>query len=144
MAKYQKPDFVTKRVFNPLIGFAAKMGLSMRGSRELTVRGRKTGKAYRTPVNPLEFEGARYLVAPRGLTGWARNIRASGTGELRLGGKREEIRVAEVADADKPPILRAYLKIWKSETAKFFGLGDDATDEELRRIAPDHPVFRIL
>ena len=143
MAKYLKPDFMTKKVFNPLISFATRLGLSMRGSRVLAVAGRKSGKIYTTPVNPLEFGGARYLVAPRGLTGWVRNIRVSGAGELRLGRKKEQIRVTELADADKPAILRAYLKIWKSETAKFFGLSDDASEDDLRRIAPDHPVFRI-
>jgi hypothetical protein len=49
-----------------------------------------------------------------------------------------------VADADKPPILRAYLKRWKAEVGAFFdGVGAGSSDEELRRIAPDHPIFRI-
>jgi deazaflavin-dependent oxidoreductase (nitroreductase family) len=145
VAKYQKPDWATNKVFNPLVTLATKAGLSLRGSRVLTVRGRRSGRAYETPVNPLSLDGARYLVAPRGKTGWVRNIRASGGGELRVGRRREQIRVEEVADAEKTPILRAYLQHWKMETGKFFGGVTDASpDEDLRRIAPDHPVFRIV
>ncbi|HYM15238.1 MAG TPA: nitroreductase/quinone reductase family protein [Dehalococcoidia bacterium] len=145
MAKYQEPDRFTKQVFNPLAVFLMRFGLSLRGSRVLAVRGRKTGAWHTTPVNPLPFEGARYLVAPRGNTQWVRNIRVAGGGELRLGRKREPIRVVELADDEKPRLLRAYLKLWAWETGKFFGgVTDQAPDEELRRIAPDHPVFRIV
>ena len=144
-AKYQKPDWLTKNVFNPLVALLMRLGMSVRGSRVLAVQGRKTGKWYTTPVNPLPFEGARYLVAPRGNTHWVRNIRASGTGELRLGRKRETIRVEELPDATKVPLLRAYLKYWAWEVGQFFGgVKADAPEEDLRRIAPDHPVFRIL
>jgi len=145
MAKYQKPGFFTKHVFNPLLEIAMKLGISARGSRILSVKGRKTGKAYTTPVNPLSFEDQRYLVAPRGETGWVKNIRASKEGELRLGRKREAVRVEEVANEVKEPILRAYLANWKAETSIFFGgVTDESPAEDLRRIAPDHPVFRIV
>ena len=41
-------------------------------------------------------------------------------------------------------ILHAYLKRWKAEVGVFFGgVGGDSSEEELRRISPDHPVFRI-
>jgi hypothetical protein len=97
------------------------------------------------PVSPLEYEGERYLVAPRGTTQWVRNIRAVGEGELRLGRKRERIRVHELDDEAKPPILRAYLKVWESEMKKFFNdVGPDAPEDMLRKEAQDHPVFRIV
>ncbi len=145
MAKYQKPDFATKYVFNPLLGFMMKFGLSFRGSHILSVKGRKSGKVYSTPVNPLPFNDKRYLVAPRGETGWVKNIRASTAGELRLGGKREQIRVQELSGDVKVPVLRAYLKLWKSETSKFFGgITDESPEEDLQRIAPDHPMFEII
>jgi hypothetical protein len=71
-------------------------------------------------------------------------MRAAGGGELRVGRKRERFTAQELADDAKPPILRAYLANWKSETGKFFGgVDDQAPEETLRRIAPDHPVFRI-
>lgn len=65
-------------------------------------------------------------------------------GELRLGKKVDTFTAVEVADDDKVSLLRAYLKRWKAEVGVFFGgVGPDSSDEELRRIAPDHPVFRI-
>jgi hypothetical protein len=97
------------------------------------------------PVNPLSLDGGRYLVAPRGTTHWVRNLRAAGEADLLLGGRREHVHAAEVADADKPPILRAYLRRWKWEVGRFFdGVGHDSPDDDVARIAPDHPVFRLL
>jgi deazaflavin-dependent oxidoreductase (nitroreductase family) len=143
---YQEPDFLTRNLFNPAVAFfTGTLGLSLRGSRVLAVRGRKSGEWRTTPVNPLPFEGQRYLVAPRGVTHWVRNIRASGEAVLRKGRHEEPIRVVEVPDEEKVPILRAYLKLWAMETKKFFGLsGRDASDAEIAAIAPEHPVFRIV
>jgi deazaflavin-dependent oxidoreductase (nitroreductase family) len=111
----------------------------------LAVRGRKSGQWRTVPVNLLDFEGQRYLVAPRGVTEWVRNIRASSAGQLRLGSRVEPIRVAEVADADKLPILRTYLRKWAWEVGAFFeGVNAQASEADLERIAPNHPIFRIL
>jgi deazaflavin-dependent oxidoreductase (nitroreductase family) len=144
MAHYQRPDWVTRFLANPTVVLLTRVGVSLRGSRILAVRGRKSGEWRQTPVNPLNLEGQRYLVAPRGNTQWARNLRASGRGVLRLGRGVERFRAVEVDDTEKPPILRAYLQLWRSEAGKFFDVsGPDAPDDELRRIAPDHPVFRI-
>ena len=143
--KYDKPDWATQHVVNPLIALFTRLGLSVRGSRILAVRGRKSGAWRTTPVNLLTLGGRRYLVAPRGDTQWSRNLRAAGGGELRLGRKREEFRVEELADSAKPDVLRAYLKLWKFETGKWFdGVTHESSDEDVARIAADHPVFRIL
>lgn len=73
-----------------------------------------------------------------------RNLRVAGTGELRLGRRAEPFAAAEIPDADKPAILRAYLKRWKFEVGVFFdGVDDTASDDELLRIAPGYPVFRL-
>jgi deazaflavin-dependent oxidoreductase (nitroreductase family) len=76
------------------------------------VRGRKSGEWRRTPVNPLEYEGERYIVAPRGETQWVRNLRASGEGRLRKGRGIEEFTATELPDDEKVLLLRAYLKKW--------------------------------
>jgi hypothetical protein len=94
-------------------------------------------------VNPLELDAARYLVAPRGNTQWAKNLRANPAGRLLLGRRVEPFTAAEVPDADKVPILRDYLRRWRWEVGTFFDVGANASDDELARIAPDHPVFRI-
>ena len=141
---YQPPGWFTRQVFNRAVRLLARCGVSMLGSRELAVRGRKTGAWRTTPVNLLVHEGDRYLVAPRGHTQWVANLRAAGGGELRLGRRVEQFEATEVNDDDKPEILRAYLRRWKVEVGVFFGgVGPDSPQEELRRIAPDHPVFRL-
>lgn len=142
-AHFKQPGWFTKHVFNPLVAVLSKVGLSVAGSRVLEVEGRKSGEWRQTPVNPLQLGEQRYLVAPRGHTQWVRNIRVSGRGRL-VGRGSEEFAVTEVGDDEKPPILRAYLEKWKWEVGQFFGgVGPDSSDAELRRIAPDHPVFRI-
>jgi len=144
MVHYRKPGFFTRHVFNKVVAVATRLGLSVLGSRLLRVRGRRTGEWRTIPVNLLIYAGGRYLVAPRGETQWVRNLRASGTGELVLGRRVEPFRAVELVDGDKPEILRAYLRRWKPEVGIFFdGVSADSPDDELGRIAPRHPVFRI-
>jgi deazaflavin-dependent oxidoreductase (nitroreductase family) len=143
-ARYQRPGWFTKNVFNRLVAALTRVGVSVAGSRVLEVRGRKTGEPRHTPVNPLTLDGERYLVAPRGHTQWVRNLRAQGEGRLLRGRRAEEFSASEISDEEKPPILRAYLEKWKWEVGAFFGgVGPDSSEDELRRIAPDHPIFRI-
>jgi deazaflavin-dependent oxidoreductase (nitroreductase family) len=140
----RKPGWFTVNVLNRSIAWLTRRGLSIWGSRVLAVRGRKSGEWRRTPVNLLALDGERYLVAPRGHVQWTHNMRAAGGGQLLLGKRVEEFTAVELADDDKPAVLRAYLKRWKAEVGIFFGgVGPDSADEELRRIAPRHPVFRI-
>jgi deazaflavin-dependent oxidoreductase (nitroreductase family) len=142
--RYERPGWFNSRVFNPAVAVLTRLGVSVAGSRILEVRGRKTGQPRRTPVNPLTLDGTRYLVAPRGHTQWVRNLRAQGEGRLLLGRRAEPFAATELPDDEKPPILRAYLERWKWEVGAFFGgVGPEASDDELRRIAPDHPIFRI-
>ncbi len=142
--RYVRPGWLTNHVFNPAVALLTRAGLSVWGSRELRVRGRSSGEWRTTPVNPLTYEGDRYLVAARGVTHWVRNLRAAGEGELRVGRRTESFRATELPDEQKPPILRAYLKRWKAEVGVFFGgVGADSSEDELRRISSDHPVFRI-
>jgi deazaflavin-dependent oxidoreductase (nitroreductase family) len=141
--RYVAPGLGT-RLFNLVPMGLARLGVSVWGSRTLAVRGRSSGEWRTVPVNLLEHAGVRYLVAPRGETHWVRNLRAAGSGELRLGPRREIFHAREIADADKPPILRAYLRKWAFEVNQFFqGVGADAAEADLQRIAPGYPVFRI-
>jgi len=142
---YQRPGWFTTHVFNRIVALMTGAGIGVYGSRVLEVPGRQSGQPRRTPVNLLRFEGNQYLVAPRGHTQWVKNLRASGSGRLLLGRHADRFTASEVADADKPPVLRAYLKRWKWEVGQFFaGVGPDASDEDLLAIAPDHPVFRVV
>lgn len=144
-SRYLEPGWFTRQVFNRAVRRLTRLGLGVRGARELRVRGRSTGEWRSTPVNLLTVDGEDYLVAPRGVTQWVRNLRAAGGGELRLGRKIEAFRAVEVADAHKAAVLRPYLRLWKAETGAFFdGLDADATDAELVAAGPKHPVFLIV
>ncbi len=141
--RYVEPGLIDG-LFNGAVAALTRAGVSVYGSRILAVRGRQSGRWRTVPVNLLEHDQGQYLVAPRGETQWVRNLRASGAGELRLGSRREAFRATELADAEKPPVLRAYLQRWRFEVGRFFaGIGHDASDAELERIASQYPVFRI-
>jgi deazaflavin-dependent oxidoreductase (nitroreductase family) len=149
MAAESEPRVITgnnwiDRASRAMVAGLTRMGISLLGSRILYVRGRKSGQWRTTPVNLLVHEGERYLVAPRGHTQWVRNMRVAKGGELHIGRRVEVFTATELADEDKPEILRAYLKRWRFEVAMFFdGVGPDASDEKLLEIAPGYPVFRI-
>jgi len=125
--RYLKPGFFVSKIVNPLL-------MKLRLVPTLAVRGRTSGEWRTVPVNVLELDGARYLVAPRGDTQWVRNLRAAGTGELRIKSRTEAFSATEVADADKQPIVDAYLARWGSQVKSQFAELPDAKD---------HPVFRI-
>jgi len=129
---------------NAVVRWLTAHGVPLAGSRILAVRGRRTGEWRTTPVNPLVVDGRRYLLAPRGHTQWVRNLRVVGTGELRLGRRVEAFGAHEVADVDKLPVLREYLRRWGWEVGQFFeGLDKHATDDQLRAVSRGFPVFEV-
>ena len=140
---YRRPGWFTRNVMNRMVAGLTRTGISVWGSRVLEVQGRVSGEPRRVPVNLLELDGSRYLVSARGEGEWVRNVRAA-EGELTLvrGRRREEARAFELADADKPAVLRAYLRRWKAEVRAFFdGVDAESSDAELAAIAWKHPVF---
>lgn len=141
---YHEPGWFTRHVFNQAVRALTNMGVSVWGSRTLWVRGRSSGEWRSTPVNLLNWNGNPYLVAPRGVTQWVRNLRAAGNGELRVGRRVQVFEATELNDAEKTEVLRAYLQRWKFEVGVFFdGVSATSPLSELERIAPNHPVFRL-
>jgi deazaflavin-dependent oxidoreductase (nitroreductase family) len=143
MPHYRTPTSADK-IFNGTVAALTRLGVSVWGSRVLRVRGRKSGLWRSTPVNVLTLDDRRYLVAPRGETEWVRNIRVAHQGELVVGRRVEQFTADEVGDDDKVDVLRAYLRRWKFEVGRFFdGVSADSSADELRSIAPEHPVFEV-
>lgn len=127
---YVRPPLITRKFFNPIA-----MRLGLYGTQALAVRGRRTGVVHRVPVIPVDVDGVRYIVSPRGETDWARNLRAAGEGwlELRRGGPRA-FRAAEVPVADRAPVIEAYrAKAGRAVRSFFERMPDPA----------DHPVFLV-
>jgi deazaflavin-dependent oxidoreductase (nitroreductase family) len=142
--RYIAPTSRGDIAFMKVVRWLTEHGVSLLGSRVLTVRGRRTGTPQSVPVNLLSLDGERFLVAPRGNTQWVRNARVAGEAELRVGRRTERVRLVEVPATDRVRVLRVYLKRWGWEVGRFVeGLTKSSTDEELAAAAPGMPVFRL-
>ncbi|WP_326764070.1 nitroreductase family deazaflavin-dependent oxidoreductase [Streptomyces sp. NBC_01591] len=141
---YLRANAFSTRI-NSIIGWLARHGISLQGSAELSVRGRKSGQMQRIPVNPHTHQGAQYLVSARGHSQWVRNMRAAGGGELRVGRRVRTFEAVEIADdAEKALAVRTYLGRWGWQVNDYFqGVTAKSSDAELLAACPDHPVFRI-
>jgi deazaflavin-dependent oxidoreductase (nitroreductase family) len=141
MAKsYRKtlPILLWNRVATLLI----RLGVGAPGWRLLTVRGRRTGRSYTTPVSLVTHEGREWLVSPYGRGGWAANALALGEVSLRRGGRAQRFRVREVEPQRAAPVLRAYLA-QESFTRPYFDVTVASSDAELASEARAHPVFEL-
>jgi deazaflavin-dependent oxidoreductase (nitroreductase family) len=134
----------TERTFNRLFGFLVGLGLGMPHNYVLQVRGRKTGKVYSTPVDLLELEGKRFLVAPRGRTQWVRNAEAAGEIALKKGWTRQRFHLRPVADAEKPAILKAYLDRFKLAVQRYFPVPAGSPPEAFQELVQSYPAFELL
>ena len=141
---YQRPGWFTKHVFNPVVAWLTRLGISVAGARVLEVTGRTSGEPRRTPVNLLGLDGARYLVAPRGEHPVGQEPARSSRGSPARRPARRGLRGRRGprrGEASAAAGLSAALEVGGR---RFFGgVGPDASDEELARIAPDHPAFRL-
>jgi deazaflavin-dependent oxidoreductase (nitroreductase family) len=130
---------------NRVIRWLVRRGVGVWGARELRVAGRKSGVSRSTVVNLLDLDGQKYLVSPRGTTEWVRNVRVAGGGELRVGRRVQAFTAVELDDADKLPVLRAYLARWAFEVGKFFeGINAKSSDADLAAAAQSFPAFLVV
>ena len=142
--RYDEPNLAA-RAGNELIRWLAEAGISIAGTRALRVRGRKTGKRRGVVINLLTVDGRGFIVSPRGNTQWARNARAAGAVEMGPRWRSRDVRIAEVADDDKPLLLKRCLDRWYWEVKGHVGgLTPHSTVDEMRAAAPAIPVFELL
>jgi deazaflavin-dependent oxidoreductase (nitroreductase family) len=126
------------------VAWLTRHGVSLLGSRVLSVPGRTSGKLQQVPVNLLEHEGRRYLVAIRGNTQWVRNVRAAGSAQLQVGRRTEKVTLSELPVEQRVPVLRLYLARWGWEVGQFVeGLSKRSTDAQLLAAAPGIPAFEV-
>jgi deazaflavin-dependent oxidoreductase (nitroreductase family) len=142
MARFYRLGF-WRRLINSLVRALLQLGLNPPHTYLLTVPGRKTGKAYATPVTLVEETGERWLVAPYGEVGWVKNARAGGRVMLRRGRRAEIVRIVEVPLEDAAPVLKKYLA-QVPVVRPFFDVRPQSDIKEFVAEAPRHPVFRIL
>jgi len=133
-----------ERAFNRFFGFLVGLGVGPKHNYLLQVRGRKSGKLYSTPIDLLELDGKRFLVAPRGRTQWVRNAEAAGEVTLKKGGFRQNFRLRAIPDAEKPELLKAYLDRFKTTVQRYFPVPAGSDGQVLASIATDYPVFELI
>ena len=141
--QFMKPS-AFDRFVNRAFGFFVKMGLGLKHNYLLEVRGRKSGRIYSTPINLLDLDGKRYLVAPRGYTQWVKNAVASGEVTLAKGGKREKFRLRPIDDEAKPEILKAYLDRYKLTVQRYFPIPAGSAAAAFETLAERYPVFELI
>jgi deazaflavin-dependent oxidoreductase (nitroreductase family) len=139
---FTPPNFIDRTV-NRVFGWLLRLGVGLKHNYLLEVRGRRTGKIYRTPVNVLELKGKKHLVAPRGYTQWVRNVEAGSETALVRGRRREKIKLLPVANASKPEILKAYLDRFKPTVQRYFPVPAGSPTDSFTPLAMRYPVFEL-
>ncbi len=140
---FRQPTAI-ERVFNRCFGFLVGLGLGMKHNYLLQVRGRKSGKLYSNPIDLLEMNGHRFLVAPRGRTQWVRNAEAAGEVALKRGSWQQSFSLRAIPDADKPELLKAYLDSFKTAVQRYFPVRVGSDAQAFAEIAPNYPVFELI
>ena len=141
MTKKYRVTWVTRLINRPF-AWLARRGLGADFRYVLTVNGRRSGRAYTTPVDAIEHDGRRWLVAAYGVTNWVRNARAAGEVQLSRGEDVQHMQIREVEPDEAAPVLRRYLEL-VPVTRPYFAVGPDASLETLAAEAEAHPVFEL-
>jgi deazaflavin-dependent oxidoreductase (nitroreductase family) len=133
-----------ERLFNRTFGFLVGIGLGFSYNYLLQVRGRKSGKLYSTPIDLLELNGKKFLVAPRGRAQWVRNAEVAGEIALKKGRDVRKFRLRPLAGAEKLNVLKTYLDRFGREVQTYFPVPADSPVEQFEPIADNYPAFELM
>jgi deazaflavin-dependent oxidoreductase (nitroreductase family) len=131
------------RVVNGVFSLMTRHGRGADYRYILTVEGRKSGAARSTPVDVMEVDGQRWLVAPYGEVNWVKNARVSGQVELSRGGTSSRWKAEEVRGRDAVTAIRRYVTSVLVTTA-YWEVDGDSPDEAVSAASERHPVFRLV
>jgi hypothetical protein len=140
---FREPTAVEK-FLNRVMGSLVSIGFGPAHMRLLQVRGRTSGRIYSTPVDLLEINGKRYLVAPRGRTQWVRNAEAAGEIVLKRGSDLRKFQLRALPEEQRPPILKAYLDNFRREVQPYFTVAAGSPAQDFIAIASNYPAFELL
>jgi deazaflavin-dependent oxidoreductase (nitroreductase family) len=141
MAKTYQTTWI-RRIANTLVKALISLRLAPKQTYLLSVRGRKTGKLYSTPVRLVEEDRQRWLVAPYGEVSWVQNARAAGEATLTRNGQSEVVELKELGPEESAPVLKKYLE-QVPLVRPYFEVKPNAPTQEFISEAFRHPVFRI-
>lgn len=140
---FRQPSAI-ERVFNRIFGLLVGLGLGSSYNYLLQIRGRKSGNLYSSPVNLLELNGKRYLVAPRGRTQWVRNAEAAGEVNLKKGSRIENFRLRALSGPEHLQVLKAYLDQFRREVQRYFAVQAGSPPEAFISVAGQYPAFELV
>jgi deazaflavin-dependent oxidoreductase (nitroreductase family) len=149
---YRRPTRLRIHLWDPLARFMIRRGLAPGGDSEdgsgmriLAVRGRKTGRWYQHPVAVATVDGRRHIVSLWGESQWARNLRAAGEAQLRVGSRIDPIAAHELeGEEEKATILLAICRRYSSFARGYFKVDPkQVTFEQARELATRYPLFTI-
>jgi deazaflavin-dependent oxidoreductase (nitroreductase family) len=143
LPSFRAPSAV-ERVFNRMFGLVVGLGWGFSYNYLLQVRGRKSGKLYSTPIDLLEKNEKRYLVAPRGRTQWVRNAEAAEEIVLKKGKLQQRFKLRALSDEEKPEILKAYVDQFKKEVQRYFPVPAGSPVEAFRELVQSYPAFELI
>jgi deazaflavin-dependent oxidoreductase (nitroreductase family) len=135
---------LVRRLANPVVTILLRAGVKIGPTMLLTVRGRKSGKLYTTPVTLIEQDGHCWLVAPYGAVDWVRNLRTAGEATLTRGRHTEQLTVRELEAEQAAPVLKQYLSLAAAMVGPYFDVSVASSLEAFAAEAPRHPVFQVL
>jgi hypothetical protein len=140
-----RPNWLA-RALNRLSVLQVGAGLLPERVVTLEVPGRVSGRVVSFPLVAVEQDGATYLVAMLGdRTNWVRNVAANGGRAVlrRRRGGPVDVELREVDVADRAPILRHFLALAPG-ARPHMAVDRHAPLGEFARIAPNHPVLRVV
>ncbi|MGF1472295.1 MAG: hypothetical protein ACFB50_11215 [Rubrobacteraceae bacterium] len=138
-----RPNLVA-RILNRGGAAAFALGIAPNYLVTLEVPGRKSGRIISFPLVMAVVGNERYLVSMLGEeVNWVRNAKAAGGDATLRHGRRENVRLDEVAPEHRAAILKAYLQ--RAPGARpHLPVDKDAPLTEFEEIAARFPVFRVV
>ena len=94
-------------------------------------------------MDPLDLDGRRYLISPRGESNWVRNVRSAGEVVLARAMRCHRYAVRELPPSERPPVLKAYLDRFASEVQRFLPVPKGSAVDAFNDLAPRYAVFEL-
>ncbi len=129
-----------RRAVNRLMAVIVRRGKS--ASWQLSTTGRSSGERRTVIITPVDIDGTMYLVAPYGVVGWVKNVRANPQVTLSKGGATMRVHTVEVDGNEAGQVLLRYHHQNKKYVGEYMDIPGDGTLTDFISIAENYPVFR--
>ena len=139
------PRWVT--LFNPIAKRLLGVGVPLGYNGLLTIRGRKTGEPRTTPIAIIDVDGRRWVWSPWGEVHWVQNIRAAGRAKVTVRGQTEDVRAAELDEAERLRFFRDVLRPVAHDMTfgtQFIKYVDGVDVDDPLDASHGRPVFELL